>query len=49
VNSLPVGPSCLLLAQTAVPLAVGQIKIYANSCGLSGGGMRFWAINMMNY
>jgi len=31
MNRLPVGPQCLLLAQSAVSLALGQIKILANS------------------
>jgi hypothetical protein len=31
MDSLPVGPECLFLAQSAVSLALGQIKICANS------------------
>lgn len=30
-DSLPDGPECLLLAQSADPRALGQINIYANS------------------
>jgi hypothetical protein len=40
MDSLPVGPECLFLAQSAVPLALGQIKICANSLTSESEGKR---------